>query len=403
MSDPGQRHLVLLWNPSDRYTTGDAMDDHLAILLREADRRSRGERPNDEAYVWWGKVRSKNRRESEGLVHDSYIREIKEELDGEGGLDREVHAYLTDYRSLYAGQVVEIVYEDMREEEPELVPAYYTSKELAVDCWLRLADIRRLVDNDLLGVIRSLGNLEVIHYDNRPVSLFGGMRDLPLIVRRTDGERFFDNATRAQYAESRLWAQADKERGSEMAMQAELRENVVGESAWNALHPMARSFLSQAESDFRRHRPDASHNFADVLLNLGKALEVHCNHLLVRALTGAPERVRRANIDGRTRDIVADGPLTLGQMGHAIRNEKELREQLVMTLQSGAWFVEVVVAVIEELAPLRNKAAHGENLDRKTALYWRNRILGIGSLGLVPELERVRVIQRPPGSRKIGV
>lgn len=395
-----QRHFVLLWNPSARYTTGDAMDDHLGILLREADRRARGERVDDEVYVWWGKVRSRNRRESEGLAHDKDIREIKNELDGEGGLDREVHAYLTDYRSLYVGHVVEITYDEMCADEPELVPSYYKGKNLAVDCWLRLADIRRIVDNDLLGVIAALGDLEVIHYDNRPVSLFGGMHNLPLIVRRKDAECFFDAATRAQYTEGRLWAQADRERGSEMLMQAELRDNVVGERAWNALHPVARSFVSKAESDFRRHRGDASHNFSDVVLNIAKALEVHCNDLFVRLLSRAPAAARRVNIDGRTRDVVSGGPLTLGQLAHAMRNEKHLRDAILMSLQAGESFVETLVAVLGEIAPIRNKAAHGELVDRKTALRWRNQMLGIGCEGLISELERARVIAEPPASGK---
>lgn len=398
--DSRQRHFVLLWNPSDRYTTGDAMDDHLSILLREADRRGRGERLEDEAYVWWGKVRSSNRRESEGLPHDDDIREIKDELDGEGGLDREVHVYLTDYRSLYVGHVVEITFDEMFVDEPELVPAYYRSKNLAVDCWLRLADIRRLVDNDLLGVITALGSLEVIHYDNRPVSLFGGMHSLPLIVRRKDNERFFDAATRAQYTESRLWAQADRERGSEIAMQSELRDNVVGERAWNALHPAARSFVSKAESDFRRHRGDMSHNFSDVVLNIAKALEVHCNDLLVRALSRAPVSARQINIDGRTKDVVLGGPLTLGQLAHALRNEKQLREAVLISIQAGETFVETIVAVLGEIAPIRNRAAHGEHVDRKTALRWRNQMLGIGGEGLIEELERARVIKRPANSGK---
>ena len=43
------RHLVTVWNPS---YAEDAMEQHLAVLLERAKPRP------DDAYVWWGKVRS---------------------------------------------------------------------------------------------------------------------------------------------------------------------------------------------------------------------------------------------------------------------------------------------------------------------------------------------------------
>ena len=44
-------------------------------------------------------------------------------------------------------------------------------------------------------MIAELKVLRNVHYNDRPVSLFGGMVDLPLIVTRPDGRRFFDETS----------------------------------------------------------------------------------------------------------------------------------------------------------------------------------------------------------------
>ena len=45
---------------------------------------------------------------------------------------------------------------------------------------------------DALAVPEELRKLRVITYNDRPVSLCGGMVNLPLLVKRPDGTRFFE-------------------------------------------------------------------------------------------------------------------------------------------------------------------------------------------------------------------
>ena len=84
------RHLLTVWNPS---YTDDAMDAHLRILLGWAEKGRRGEVDDDEVYVWWAKLRSKNR--TGPLPHSDEVLAIGEQL--KQGV--ETHLYLTDYRS----------------------------------------------------------------------------------------------------------------------------------------------------------------------------------------------------------------------------------------------------------------------------------------------------------------
>jgi hypothetical protein len=100
-----------------------------------------------------------------------------------------------DYRSLYVADLGEITGGDPRgePEDRDRVPDYY--RDLACDDWFQIWDLRRVVANDTPGVIEALRPLRNTCYHDRPVSLYGGMVDLPLIVWRDPERR--DRAERA--------------------------------------------------------------------------------------------------------------------------------------------------------------------------------------------------------------
>jgi len=85
-------HLLALWNPA---YSGDALDVHLSLLLEWSRRHAAGQAVADEVYVWWGKIRSKN-REGRLKHHDQVTA-----LDAQAQAGTETHLYLTDYRSLW--------------------------------------------------------------------------------------------------------------------------------------------------------------------------------------------------------------------------------------------------------------------------------------------------------------
>ena len=127
-------HLLALWNPA---YSGDALDVHLSLLLEWSRRSAAGQAEADDVYVWWGKIRSKN-REGRLKHHDQVTA-----LDAQAQAGTETHLYLTDYRSLYVAEVGEVTDEDVREDTP--------------------------------AVIEEAGKLRNVGYHDRPVSLYGGM------------------------------------------------------------------------------------------------------------------------------------------------------------------------------------------------------------------------------------
>jgi hypothetical protein len=378
------RHLVTVWNPS---YASDAMEEHLRVLRDWGRRFTEGGADDDEVYVWWGKVKSSNRQRPLAHLGDALAvgQQTEEQAD-------EVQLYLTDYRALYVGEVLEVRGEALPAGEEAHVPSYYRAEGLSCDLWFRLADIRRLVVDDTLGVVEELKKLRNVHYNDRPVSIYGGMVDLPLVVTRPDGTRFFDPDERDALAGNRLWAEFDAELGAGIAaVERELRDNRFGEALWYALEPSARVFVATAERLWRDHRADVAFDFSPVLTSLAKSVEVQGNALLRRAAMKLPPKARLALVDGATRDLAAARPLTLGELARVLSGEQELSEGLKTVLEHPRWFRESFHAVLTELAEARNAAAHSGTTGRASAAYWRNRLVGIGCEGDLVALARTRV------------
>ena len=380
-----ERHLLGVWNPS---YASDAMDAHLRVLLNNIAAMRAGRVKEEDVYVWWGKVRSKNRVEQ--LPHLDQILAMDSELADQGEGGRELHLYLTDYRSLYVGHVYEITAEDVIADEADHVPTYYRERRLHCDCWFRLGDIRRLVLDDTVGVIAELKKLRNTHYNDRAVTLYGGMVNLPLIVSREDGARFFDPAIRSSLLDGQYWAEADAGRTGLGAIERELRENLLGEEAWNALDLTTRTFVATAELVFRTNRGDAGFDFAGVVVNLAKALEVQVTGLIRQALATAPEAERTVLIDGRTIYLTRGTPLALGMLGRVLSKNETIRNALKPRLIGGDWLLTSGGAVLQTFANHRNPAAHSQVVSRDEARRLRNQLLGIGGQGDLVQLAGTR-------------
>lgn len=385
---PSHRHLVGVWNPS---YGADAMDAHVALLLRHARAYRAGELHEDEVYVWWGKLRSPRRQSP--LPHLADILALDDALGTDDADEPELHLYLTDYRSLYVAHLGGVVAHDVREDADEEahVPAYYHDVDMPADCWFQLWDIRRVVLDDTPAVIEELKRLRNTRYHDQRVSLYGGMVELPLLVTRPDRARWFDERTREQLIGERHWVEFDAERAGTGEMQRDLRENRFGGTLWGQLDPAARGFIATAEQLYRVHRTDAAFDLSAVVVNLAKAIEVQVNMLLREALVDAEARLRLANVEGDTLDLVRDGPFALGALARAIGGEQGRNAWLKRRLVHGEWFTASLPPILEQLREARNAAAHGELVDRERIAQLRDQLVGVGCKGALLELAQVRL------------
>jgi hypothetical protein len=378
-------HLVGVWNPSYE---SDAMDAHIQVLLAHARAFRDGRCSDDDVYVWWGRIRSPRRQAP--LPHLPGILALDAQLQGDA--PAELHLYLTDYRSLYVAHVAEITAEDIaaNPDDREHLPAYYVRDRLACDCWFRLWDIRQVVREDTLAVIQELRRLRNTRYDDHPVSLYGGMVDLPLIVRGDESTRWFDEDVRERLADGRHWVEFDAESASGFEVQADLRDNRFGTALWSALDPSARNFIATAETLFRTHRRDAAFDLSVVVVGLAKAVEVQGNRVLRRLLDDAPPEARRMGRDGSTIDVINAGPLALGELAHALDAEPRLNDWVRMHARHGDWFTSQFPPILAELADIRNRAAHGGRVTRDEVVRIRAALLGVGQQGDLIHLAETR-------------
>ena len=382
-----RHHLLAVWNPR---LTGDAMEAHLRVLYQAAREYRSGRVKHDDVYVWWGKVRSENRLAP--LPHFDQILEIETELSRDDEAE-ETHVFLTDYQSLYVAHLGEVTTDDPRKEREERkrIPSYYTKQKLECDFWFRLWDIRRLVSNDMSTVANELRKLRNVRHFDRPVSMYGGMLDLPLIVTESDGERYFEEEFRDRYTAGKFWIEADTERVGVGAIERDLRENLFGDRAWVTFGPSVRTFLSTAEKMWRDHDGDLMFDFSAVLIEYCKALEVRCNYILKHALAGTPERLCCQNRDGKSINVSQGRQLNLNELSVFIGGDQERVGLLKQKLKEGDWFTSQLPPILKTLAGIRGAAAHEQDIDRDTVRAHRAQLCGIGQPGVFPQLARVEL------------
>jgi hypothetical protein len=375
---PPPRHLVAVWNPS---YTDDAMDAHLRVLLRWAE-EARGQRADaeEEVYVWWGRVASRNRQAP--LRHAAEVLALQEQIDA--GVP--THLYLTDYRSLYVAELGEVTAEDVLAEDAGHAPAYYA--ELRVDFWFRLWDVRRLVADDTLEVVEALKRLRNLGYHDRPVSLYGGMVDLPLLVTEDPPAGWFEDAE--LLTGGALWAERDAELRSEVPrMMRELRDNLFGRRLWAALDPTTRTFLSVGETIFRSRRDDPGFDFSGVVVEYAKAVETEANALVFggmrRAVRQARARDERVRVDGSAVDPAGTvRRQTLGAIARMLVEDETARKWVRLAFpREREWALGQLPQVLDRLAEVRNPAAHSGVVGREQAEEVRAVVLGIGREGVV--------------------
>jgi hypothetical protein len=385
------RHLVTVWNPS---YGADVMESHIMLLRERARRMRQGEEEDENVYVWWGKIRSSHRQQA--LPHIDEILALENELgDAEGDAKRELQLYLTDYRSLYVAHVGGIIAEDVREDDDDPdahIPPIYRHDEIHCDFWFQLWDIRRLVSDDTLAVVDELAKLRNTAYHDMPVSIYGGMVDLPLIVTRPDGARYFEADVREQLIGEQYWVEFDSEHSGIGETERQLREHCFGEEVWARLDPGTRTFIATAEKLYRDHRNDIAFDFSPVLIDFAKAFEVQTNILLKRALARVKPLDRTVNIGGRSVDLVSAGPYMLGELAIVIGENENINKTLKRSFaQGGEWFCSSLPPILRALAELRNPAAHSGSLNRETVHKQRNQYLGVGCEGDLVKLAKVQV------------
>ncbi len=250
--------------------------------------------------------------------------------------------------------------------------------------------------DDTPGVIDTLGRLRNTRYHDRPVSLYGGMVELPLIVTRDDGARWF--ADRDLLTSGRLWAERDADlRVDTQRLARELPDNLFGRGVWESFETATRTFLTSAEAVFRARRDDPAFDFSGPAVEYAKAVETELNALLFprlrKRLESAAPRDREVTADGRRLDLGKLVPhQSLGTILYLLENDAIVARALggVFSTADAGWLRSNAPRELRGIVELRNPAAHSESVSRERVEKVRGLVMGVGCEGALVRLAKAK-------------
>ncbi|GAA7102134.1 hypothetical protein ID0213_05440 [Helicobacter pylori] len=130
-------HLLILYNP---YYQQDVIQQHLSVL-------------QEKSQVGFGKIRSK--------LNDQERQDSLEEIYKATNEKNFLQLFLTDYANLFAAKVIKV----SKNIDEGLIPSYYKEKNLEVEDFFIISDLRELVREDFsLNIIHA--ELELLQSEN---------------------------------------------------------------------------------------------------------------------------------------------------------------------------------------------------------------------------------------------
>ena len=361
-------NFLVLYNP---YYQQDVIVSHVKVLLSAPDQ--------SDAKVAFGKIRSKL-RDDESFSSNN-IKKITSSIEKDGYMQ----LFLTDYADMYVAKVIEVTNSDSR----ALAPSYYTDKDLDVEAWFIMTDIRQVVDNDF-GTIRDkiLSNLTTPSFENHHYAIYGNGYQFPLEVCMDDPIDYFQEPKFPYYTDIfKSFEHIEAKR--------HLVHYRFGKEIFYALHPNSQESIISAEIEFAQNKHDTLYDFSSVIIKYSKAAEYELYLFIRTTMIYLMQKVPAIaeieyQVQGHTyqiKDLQTTKP-NIGTYKFLLGNE-EIRNaisahiqnsQLRNFLQHGLRFY------IHPLQDIRNESAHGTSTAIKECETMRSTVMGIGSSGMLCDL-----------------
>lgn len=155
-------HLLILYNP---YYQRDVIQQHLSVL-------------QEKSQVGFGKIRSK--------LNDQEKHHSLEEIYKAAGEKNFLQLFLTDYANLFAAKVIKV----SKDIDEGLIPSYYKEKNLEVEDFFIISDLRELVREDF-SLLRDQFLANFIAPNNHTYAIYGNNYVCPLPVRLKEELSYF--------------------------------------------------------------------------------------------------------------------------------------------------------------------------------------------------------------------
>lgn len=155
-------HLLILYNP---YYQKDVIQQHLSVL-------------QEKSQVGFGKIQSK--------LNDQKKHHSLEEIYKATSEENFLQLFLTDYAILFAAKVIKV----SKDIDEGLIPSYYKEKNLEVEDFFIISDLRELVREDF-SLLRDQFLANFIAPNNHTYAIYGNNYVCPLPVRLKEERSYF--------------------------------------------------------------------------------------------------------------------------------------------------------------------------------------------------------------------
>ncbi len=312
-------HLLILYNP---YYQQDVIQQHLSVL-------------QEKSQVGFGKIRSKLNDQEK---HDS-LEEIYKATNEKNFLQ----LFLTDYANLFAAKVIKV----SKEIDEGLIPSYYKEKNLEVEDFFIISDLRELVREDF-SLLR-----------NRFLANLG------------DEKHYLSVYKSKEY----------------LIMQENFMRFVFGKRLFYLLHPDSINNIIHAELELLQSENDLLNDFTSIIVKYSKTLEyeiyLFAKKVLLKACAKDPNLYDLVyKVQGKSlilEDFFTKKP-NLGSVKFLLRHEKvqyHLEENLNRFIN---YPFSRSLSLIQNI---RNEAVHTKSPGLNEVEKIRNEILGIEGASLL--------------------
>ncbi|GAA7484159.1 hypothetical protein ID1079_09750 [Helicobacter pylori] len=228
-------HLLILYNP---YYQRDVIQQHLSVL-------------QEKSQVGFGKIRSKlNDQEKHHSLEEIYKATSEENF---------LQLFLTDYANLFAAKVVKV----SKDVDESLIPSYYKEKNLEVEDFFIISDLRELVREDF-SLLRDQFLANFIAPNNHTYAIYGNNYIYPLPVRLKEERSYF-------LGDEKHYLSVYKSK-EYLTMQENFMRFVFGKRLFYLLHPDSINNIIHAELELLQSENDLLNDFTSIIVKYSKTL-----------------------------------------------------------------------------------------------------------------------------------
>ena len=326
--------------------------------------------------------------------------------------DSPLQLFLSDYANLYVCKVTSIA-----KEQPAESPAYYEQKQLDVELWFLITDMRELVRDDFTSVRDNfLANFITLH-NNRTFAIYGNDYTYPLFITLKSNQSYF--------AQDESHYHNMFKTNEQIQIRQHLIDYTFGTKLANALLPDSMESLINAEIEYLANRENPLYDCTGIVLLYAKSMEQEIMRFYrvlfatlvefestltevespLAAITYSVQEVESSVqewLEGKAKSTPA-----LGTTKHLRKCAQQVLEQWkhdkAYKLDSSLNKHEIsylagikLGSFINTLQAVRNPAAHASSPSLAQASTLRERILGIGRESvLITLLLALNALQAP--------